>query len=92
MRTNLPPSFVSALHRIGYNIHKTLHIGQKCSVFKTLWAYVHIPHSRVTSIIVAKNVIFNLVKTAIIKVLKGRFLLGLLRSGIIRRKVRGNWL
>ena len=56
--------------------HKFLHICQRYSVSKTLWAYIRIPHSRATSIIVAKDVIINLVKSACIHVMKGRFLIG----------------
>lgn len=41
-----------------------------------MWAYVRIPHSRATSIIVAKDVIINLAKSAHIQVHKGRFLIG----------------
>ena len=55
---------------------KIIKIFQKYSVFKTLWAYIRIPHSRATSIIVAKDVIINLAKSARIQVLKGRFLIG----------------
>lgn len=61
---------------MGRKFRKFLHICQKYSVFKTLWAYVRIPHPRATSIIVAKDVIVNLAKLARIQVLKGRFLIG----------------
>lgn len=57
-------------------LHKLLKLYKKYSVCKTLWAYVRIPHSRATSIIVAKDVIINLAKSACIHVLKGRFLIG----------------
>ena len=62
--------------RIGRRLLKFLHICQKYSVLKTLWAYVRIPHSRATSIIVAKDVIITLAKLAHIQVHKGRFLIG----------------
>ena len=76
MRTNtIAPSY-AASHGIGRKFHKFLHICQKYSVFKTLWAYVRIPHSRATSIIVAKDVIINLAKSARIQVMMGRFLIG----------------
>lgn len=55
---------------------KLIKILHQYSVFKTLWAYVRIPHSRATSIIVAKDVIINFAKSACIQVLKGRFLIG----------------
>ena len=55
---------------------KIIKIFQKYSVLKTLWAYIRIPHSRATSIIVAKDVIINLVKSARVSVLNGRFLIG----------------
>lgn len=66
----------TASHGIGRKFHKFLHICQKYSVFKTLWAYVRIPHSRATSIVVAKDVIINLAKSARIQVMMGRFLIG----------------
>ena len=72
--TIAPPHAVS--HGMGRKFHKFLHICQKYSVFKTLWAYVRIPHHRATSIIVANDVIINLAKSARIQVLKGRFLIG----------------
>ena len=76
MRTNTitPPHATS--RGIGRKFHKFLQICQKYSAFKTLWAYVRIPHSRAASIIVAKDVIINLAKSARIQVLKGRFLIG----------------
>ena len=76
MRTNTIAPPHTASRGIGRKLHKFLHICQKYSVCKTLWAYVRIPHSRATSIIVAKDVIINLVKSARIHVLKGRFLIG----------------
>lgn len=72
--TIAPPYATS--HGIRRKFHKFLHINQKYSVFKTLWAYVRIPHSRAASIIVAKDVIINLAESARIQVLKGRFLIG----------------
>jgi acetyltransferase-like isoleucine patch superfamily enzyme len=74
INTIAPPH--AASRGIGRKFHKFLQICQKYSAFKTLWAYVRIPHSRATSIIVAKNVIINLAKSACIRVLKGRFLIG----------------
>lgn len=71
----MPPPH-TASRGIGRKLHKFLHICQKYSVCKTLWAYVRIPHSRAASIIVAKDVIINLAKSARIQVLKGRFLIG----------------
>ena len=76
MRINTIPPPYTASHGIGRKFHKFLHIYQKYSVCKTLWTYVRIPHSRATSIIVAKDVIINLAKSACIQVLKGRFLIG----------------
>lgn len=55
---------------------KIIKIFQKYSVLKTLWAYIRIPHFRATSIIVAKDVIINLAKSARVSVLNGRFLIG----------------
>ena len=76
MRTNtIAPPYATS-RGIGRKFHKFLHIYQKYSVCKILWAYVRIPHSRATSIIVAKDVIINLAKSACIRVLKGRFLIG----------------
>lgn len=57
-------------------MRKIISLSKKYSVCKTLWAYVRIPHHRATSIIVAKDVIINLAKSACIQVLKGRFLIG----------------
>ena len=57
-------------------MRKIICLSQKYSVLKTLWAYVRIPHSRATSIVVAKDVIVNMAKSAHIQVLKGRFLIG----------------
>ena len=76
MRTNTIAPPYTASHGIGRKLHKFLHICQKYSVCKTLWAYVRIPHHRATSIIVAKDVMINLAKSARIHVLKGRFLIG----------------
>ena len=76
MRTNTIAPPYTASHGIGRKLHKFLHICQKYSVCKTLWAYVRIPHHRATSIIVANDVIINLAKSAHIQVLKGRFLIG----------------
>lgn len=76
MRTNTIPPPHAASRGIGRKFHKFLQICQKYSILKTLWAYVRIPHSRATSIIVAKDVIINLAKAARIQVLKGRFLIG----------------
>lgn len=76
MRTNTIAPPHTASRGIGQKLHKFLHICQKYSVCKTLWAYVRIPHSRAASIIVAKDVIINLAKSARIHVLKGRFLIG----------------
>ena len=76
MRTNTIAPPHTASRGIGRKLHKFLHICQKYSVCKTLWAYVRIPHSRAASIIVAKDVIINLAKSAHIQVLKGRFLIG----------------
>lgn len=56
--------------------YKLIKIFHQYSVFKTSWAYCRIPHSRATSIIVAKDVIINYAKSARIQVLKGRFLIG----------------
>lgn len=76
MRINAitPPHIAS--RRIQRKIQKFLHICQRYSVFKTLWVYVHIPHPRAASIVVAKDVLINLAKEARIQVLKGRFLIG----------------
>lgn len=71
----MPPPY-AASRGIGRKSHKFLHIYQKYSVCKTLWAFVRIPHHRATSIIVANDVIINLAKSARIQVLKGRFLIG----------------
>ena len=76
MRINTIPSPYAASRGIGRKFYKFLHIFQKYSVCKTLWAYVRMPHSRAASIIVAKDVIINLAKSACIQVLKGRFLIG----------------
>lgn len=76
MRINTIPPPHTASRRMGRKLHKFLYICQKYSVCKTLWAYVRIPHSRATSIIVAKDVIINLAKSARIQVHKGRFLIG----------------
>lgn len=76
MRINTIAPPYTASHGIGRKFHKFLHIYQKYSVCKTLWTYVRIPHSRAASIIVAKDVIINLAKSAHIQVLKGRFLIG----------------
>ena len=45
-------------------------------MFRTFLIYFRIHHSRATSIIVAKDVVINLAKSARIQVLKGRFLIG----------------
>lgn len=76
MRTNTIPPPYPASHGIRKKFHKFLHICQKYSVFKTLWAYGRIPHSRATSVVVANDVMINLAKSASIQVLKGRFLIG----------------
>lgn len=76
MRTNTIAPPHTASRGIGRKLHKFLHICQKYSVCKTLWAYVRIPHSRAASIIVAKDVIINLAKSACIQVMMGRFLIG----------------
>lgn len=76
MRTNTITPPHAASRGIGRKFHKFLQICQKYSAFKTLWAYVRIPHHRATSIIVTKDVIINLAKSACIQVLKGRFLIG----------------
>lgn len=76
MRTNTITPPHAASRGIGRKFHKFLHICQKYGVLKTLWTYIRIPHSRATSIIVAKDVIINLAKSARIQVLKGRFLIG----------------
>ena len=55
---------------------KLIKIFHQYSVFKTWWAYIRIPHSRATSIIVGKDVIINLAKSARVSVLNGRFLIG----------------
>lgn len=75
-RTNTVPPPYTASHGMGRKFHKFLHICQKYSVLKTLWAYIRIPHSRATSIIVAKDVIINLAKSTRVSVLNGRFLIG----------------
>ena len=71
----MPPPY-AASRGIGRKFHKFLHICQKYSAFKTLWAYCRIPHPRATSVVVAKDVIINIAKSASIKILKGRFLIG----------------
>ena len=76
MRTNTIAPPHTASRGIGRKLHKFLHICRKYSVCKTLWAYVRIPHHRATSIIVAKDVMINLAKSARIQVLKGRFMIG----------------
>lgn len=76
MRINTIAPPYSASRRVGRKFYKFLHICQRYSLCKTLWAYVRIPHHRATSIIVAKDVIINLAKSACIQVLKGRFLIG----------------
>ena len=45
-------------------------------MFRTFLIYFRIHHSRATSIIVARDVVINLAKSARIQVLKGRFLIG----------------
>ena len=45
-------------------------------MWNTMCTFFCIPHSRATSIIVARDVIINLAKSARIHVLKGRFLIG----------------
>ena len=57
-------------------MRKIISLSKKYSVCKTLWAYVRIHHSRATSIVVAKDVIINLAKSARVSVLNGRFLIG----------------
>jgi acetyltransferase-like isoleucine patch superfamily enzyme len=74
INTIAPPH--TASREIGRKLHKFLHICQKYSVYKTLWAYVRIPHPRAASVVVAKDVIINIAKSASIQVLKGRFLIG----------------
>ena len=74
INTIAPPH--AASRGIGRSFYKFLHICQKYCVFKTLWAYVRIPHPRATSVVVAKDVIINIAKSASIKILKGRFLIG----------------
>lgn len=49
---------------------------RKYDVLKTLWAYFNIPHSRATSMIVAKDVNICLAKSAHIHILKGKFTIG----------------
>lgn len=57
-------------------MQKIIRLSKKYSILKTVWAYFCIPHARATSIIVAKDVMINLAKSARIQVLKGRFLIG----------------
>lgn len=76
LRTNTIAPPRAASHGIGQKFHKFLHICQKYSVFKTLWAYIRIPHPRAASVVVAKEVIINLAKSARVSVLNGRFLIG----------------
>ena len=45
-------------------------------MFRTFLIYFRIHHSRAASIIVARDVVINLAKSARIQVLKGRFLIG----------------
>ncbi len=76
MRTNTIAPPHTASRGIGRKFYKFLHIFHKYSVCKTLWVYVRIPHSRATSIVVAKDVMINLAKSARIQVMMGRFLIG----------------
>lgn len=72
----IPSPLMLLVQNTERKFRKFIHICQKYNVFKTLWAYLRIPHSRATSIIVAKGVIINLAKSACILVKKGRFLIG----------------
>lgn len=76
MRIDIIAPPYAASRGIGRKCHKFLHINQKYSIFKTLWAYVRIPHPRAASVVVAKEVIINLAKSARVSVLNGRFLIG----------------
>ena len=58
------------------NINKIVNIYEKFDMFRTFLIYFRIHHSRATSIIVARDVVINLAKSARIQVLKGRFLIG----------------
>lgn len=57
-------------------IHKLINLYKKYDVLKTLWVYFNIPHSRATSIVVAKDVNIYLSKSAHIYILKGKFIIG----------------
>ena len=58
------------------SINKIVNIYEKFDMFRTFLIYFRIHHSRATSIIVARDVVINLAKSARIQVLKGRFLIG----------------
>ena len=58
------------------NINKIVNIYEKFDMFRTFLIYFRIHHSRAASIIVARDVVINLAKSARIQVLKGRFLIG----------------
>ena len=72
--TIAPP--YAASRGIGRKIHKFLQICQKYSAFKTLWAYLNIPHPRSTSIVVSRDVNIDMGKGASIDVIKGKFTIG----------------
>ena len=61
---------------MSFSIRKYLQIFKSYSMWNTMCTFFCIPHSRATSIIVARDVIINLAKSARIHVLKGRFLIG----------------
>lgn len=61
---------------MSFSIRKYLHMFKIYSMCNTIWTFFRIPHPRATSIVVAKDVIINIAKSASIQVLKGRFLIG----------------
>lgn len=61
---------------MSFSIRKYLQIFKSYSMWNTMCTFFYIPHSRATSIIVARDVIINLAKSARIQVLKGRFMIG----------------